>query len=261
MPRVTFLGVGAALPAPGQTNCAYLLDLPGAVLLFDCGPAILQQLAAVGRSVDEITHVFVSHGHGDHALGYPMLALGWVLSKSGKPAPQLLTSGPTWNHLQGLFLHSYSDVPGGLPRPLELATSSTTRLELVPGVAMTTYPMVHSSVFPVLGLRLEAEEKVLAFTADTARSPNVVKLAKGADLLVHDARHAATVEPELPIQSKFHTTARDAGEYAEQAQAKRLALVHIGPEYLGREAKLVAEARSVFGGKVSAPQAGEVVEL
>ena len=59
MIRVTFLGVGAALPAPGKTNCAFLIDLPGAVLLFDCGPAILQQLHAVGRSPDEITHLFV----------------------------------------------------------------------------------------------------------------------------------------------------------------------------------------------------------
>jgi ribonuclease BN (tRNA processing enzyme) len=261
MPRVTFLGVGAALPAPGQTNCAYLIDLPGAVLLFDCGPAILQQLAAVGRSPDEITHLFVSHGHGDHALGWPMLALGWALSKSGKPPPQLLTSAPTWNHLQGLFLHSYSDVPGGFPRPVELATNASTRHALVPGVALTTYPMVHSAVFPVLGLRLETEGKVLAFTADTARSPNVVKLARLADLLVHDSRHAATVEPELPIQHKFHTTARDSGEYAEQAQAQRLALVHIGPEYVGREAKLVAEAKSAFSGKVFAPQGGEVIEV
>ena len=34
MIEVTFLGVGAALPAPGQTNCAYLVQVGGLTLLF-----------------------------------------------------------------------------------------------------------------------------------------------------------------------------------------------------------------------------------
>src|SRR5437016_4070109 len=130
MIEVTFLGVGAALPAPGATNSSYLVRAAGATLLIDCGPAILQQLAGAG-----------------------------------------------------LF----------------------------------PWPLVHSSFAPVRGVRVGVDGKVLAFTGDTARCPGIVELARGADLLVHDANHAATVEPMLPDGTPFHSTARDAGLHATQA--------------------------------------------
>jgi ribonuclease BN (tRNA processing enzyme) len=256
MPRVTFLGVGAALPGPGQTNCAYLADLPGACLLVDCGPAILQQLHAVGRSPGEVTHLFVSHAHGDHSLGWPMLALWWALEGKGPP-PTVIASAVTWNRLRGLWLMTFDEIP--IPA-FPWVEASEGWHGSFGAFSLSTFAMCHSTTSPVLGLRIEAEGKSVAFTSDTARTDAVARLAAGADLLVHDARHAATVEPRLPIQARFHATARDAGEYAALAGARRLALTHIGPEYLGRLAELVAEARTAFAGPVTAPAAGDVVD-
>ena len=54
---------------------------------------------------------------------------------------------------------------------------------------------------PVLGARFEVEAKVLAFTADTTRSENVVPLARGADLLVHDSRYGATLLPDCSFET------------------------------------------------------------
>ena len=256
MVRVTFLGVGAALPAPGQTNCAYLVDVPGACLLFDCGPAILQQLAAAGRSPGEVTHVFVSHAHGDHALGWPMFALWWRLEGAG-PTPTVIAGAVTWNRLRGLWLMSYDEIPCAKFPWVEASDGSSHAL---PGFTLRSAAMVHSTASPVLGARVEAAGKVLAFSADTDRTGPVARLAAGADLLVHDSRHAATVPPLLN-QSAYHTTARDAGENATAAGVRRLALVHIGAEYVGREAALVAEARAAFAGDVIAPKGGDVVTV
>ena len=55
--------------------------------------------------------------------------------------------------------------------------------------------------------------------------------------------------------------ATKAGEFATRAGARRLALVHIGPEYHGRHAELVAEARTKFTGPVFAPEDGERFRL
>ncbi len=262
MVRVTFLGVGAALPAPGQTNCAYLIDLPGACLLFDCGPAILQQFAAVGRSPGEVTHVFVSHAHGDHALGWPMFSLWWAFGHEPAALPHLLASAPTWNHLQGLWLHSYGDIPApDFPVTALVPWVGGQIIPIADGVQLWTANMPHSDTFPVLGLRIEAGDKVVGLTADTRRSDRIPWVGANADLLIHDARHAATAPPRLDVQERFHTTARDAGEYAALAGAKKLALVHIGAEYAGREAELVAEARTAFAGEVFAPAGGDVVTL
>lgn len=263
MTVVTFLDVGAAIPEPGQSNCAYLIETASARILFDCGPAILQQLARVGRTPGDVSHVFVSHGHGDHALGYPMFRLWWVLQTLEEEArlPVVVASERTWIHLRGLWAHSYEDLPSLDLPAVELPADRPHLHELCEGVRLSTWPMVHSERYPVLGARFEVAGKVLAFTADAARSEAIVELARGADLLVHDARHAATVPPAREVQSRFHCTARDAGEYAERAGAKALALVHIGADYQGRHADLVAEARTRFGGHVFAPAAGEVFRV
>ena len=258
---VTFLGVGAALPAPGQTNCSYLVEGGGMCLLFDCGPAVLQQLAAVGKTPGDVTHVFVSHGHGDHALGWPMLLLWWSLEgQKGRPPPVVLAGQTTWGHLRKLWRHSYSEIPEPVYGAVELADGGGEN-QLAPAAAMATQPMVHSTAFPVLGARLTIGGQVLAFTADTARCDSIGRIAKGADLLVHDARHAVSVAPALPDQAQYHCTARDAGESAQAAGAKSLALVHIGAEYDGRQAELVAEAQAVFYGRVFVPAAGEVIRV
>jgi ribonuclease Z len=263
MIEVTFLGVGAAVPAPGRSNCAYLIEAAGARVLFDCGPAILQQLAHVGRTPGDITHLFISHAHGDHALGWPMFRLWWALEvfERSLDLPRVVASSSTWQHLRGLWAHCYDDIPSTELPGVELPADHPHTHALTEGIRLSTWPVVHSTRYPVLAARFELEGKVLAFTADSARCEQLVELARGADLLVHDSRHALTVEPRREVQSKFHCAAQDAGEYAARAGAKHLALVHIGAEYEGRHAELVAEARTRFAGPVFAPMAGEVFRL
>ena len=262
MIRVTFLGVGAALPSPGRTNCAFLIEAEGACILFDCGPAILQQLAAVDKTPGDITHLYISHGHGDHALGYPMFCLWWTLEggASAKDAPVVVAGTATWTHLRSLWAHSYGELPCFGFREVELPAKPNA-IDLTPRIRLSTWPMRHSTKFPVLGARFAIGDKVIALTADSARCEHIIDLACGADLFIADARYSQTIPLPHGDQSPYHCSARDAGEYAAQAQAKRLALVHIGAEYEGRHADLVAEARKVFDGKVIAPRAGKVIEI
>jgi ribonuclease Z len=263
---VTFLGVGAALPAPGETNCAYLIEGEGVRLLFDCGPAILQQLAAVGRTPADVSHLFVSHAHGDHALGWPMFRLYWGLHAIAgdvrRPPPPVIASDVTWHNMRSLWEHSYAEIPAVEFPAVELPADRPHRFQLSDSVEVATWPMIHSERYPVLGARFTMGGKVLAFTADTARCDNVPELAHKADLLVHDSAHALTVEPRKEVQSRYHCSAYDAGGYAAAAGAKKLALVHVSAEYAGRHDALVAEARmSYAGGEVFAAKAGQRVEV
>jgi ribonuclease BN (tRNA processing enzyme) len=192
-----------------------------------------------------------------------MFLLWWALeNRTGKRTPPVVLAGKTtWGHLRALWEHSYSELPAPAYTEVELADEGSAARDLAPNVTLATWPMVHSAQFPVLGARLQIDNTVLAFTADTARCENVVVMARGADLLVHDARYALTVPPERLDQSAYHCSASDAGGYAQAAGVKSLALVHVGAEYEGRHEGLVAEAKAKFSKHVFAPRAGDVVRV
>ena len=60
---------------------------------------------------------------------------------------------------------------------------------------------------------------------------------------------AAFLEEDAVLaRERHHLTARQAGELAQEAGAKRLAPFHLSPRYHGREDELLAEAAEAFGG-------------
>jgi len=78
---------------------------------------------------------------------------------------------------------------------------------------------------------------------DTRPSQRVIDLATEADLLIHDGMFADAMVTEAG--ERGHSTARQAAEVAEQAQAKQLILTHISPRY-EEDTPLIDEARSIF---------------
>ncbi len=280
--RVIFLGTGSALPSHGAANCAYLIRAGAATILIDAGPAILQQLDAVGVSPGEITHLFVTHRHGDHTLGYPMLVLWWALKLAGDVhLPTVLASDITFTSLDGLIEHSYGDPilsarARQIPR-ITLPADQPAETRINPDIVLRTWPMIHSDWAPVLGGRFEiidgepdgsgrqvkARVVALAFTGDTTPTDAVLELAANANLLVHDAAISATLTPEFKMGAHGHSSAEAAAELAERAGARQLALVHLEGENVDakHEGVYLAEAARAFTGAVCIPVAGLTLDF
>ncbi|SEA22778.1 RNAse Z [Haloplanus vescus] len=70
--RVTFLGTSGAIPTTQRAPSAVLVNREGERLLFDCGEGTQRQMMRYGTGFD-ISHIFVTHLHGDHILGLPGL--------------------------------------------------------------------------------------------------------------------------------------------------------------------------------------------
>lgn len=70
--QVTFLGTGGAVPTTRRNTSALMVRREGERLLFDCGEGTQRQMMHFGTGFS-VSHVFVTHLHGDHVLGLPGL--------------------------------------------------------------------------------------------------------------------------------------------------------------------------------------------
>jgi ribonuclease BN (tRNA processing enzyme) len=114
---------------------------------------------------------------------------------------------------------------------------------------LVSSPMEH--YIPTSGLRIEHKSSgmVIVYSCDTAPNPNLIRLAKGADVLIHEAAGGGG----------GHSSAFEAGETANQAEVKKLYLVHY-PVFNIDKQKMIADARQSFEGPVEiASDFGEII--
>jgi ribonuclease Z len=82
--RVTFLGTSGAIPTTERAPSAVLVRREGDRLLFDCGEGTQRQMMRFGTGFD-VSHLFVTHLHGDHILGIPGLVQTWDFNGRDDP--------------------------------------------------------------------------------------------------------------------------------------------------------------------------------
>ncbi len=82
--RVTFLGTSGAVPTTQRAPSALLVNREGDRLLFDCGEGTQRQMMRYGTGFT-VSHLFVTHLHGDHILGIPGLIQSWDFNGRDEP--------------------------------------------------------------------------------------------------------------------------------------------------------------------------------
>ena len=111
--------------------------------------------------------------------------------------------------------------------------SANYELTLEDDIVLSALEMEHKIL--CWGYRLKDSNKILAFITDTLPCSNAVKLAKEADVLIHEAtfRHH---DRDKAVEH-FHTTEIQAMEIADEAKVKRLVLTHFSPRLTDKEIK------------------------
>jgi ribonuclease BN (tRNA processing enzyme) len=89
--RVRFVGSGDAFGSGGRWQACIQLTVPEQVTLVDCGATSLVALKAQGLDPGQVAAVAVTHLHGDHFGGLPLLILDGQFSHRTAP---LLVAGP-----------------------------------------------------------------------------------------------------------------------------------------------------------------------
>jgi ribonuclease Z len=86
--------------------------------------------------------------------------------------------------------------------------------------------------------------RLVVYTGDTRPFAGTAEIAKGADLLIHEATFAD--EEAQRAHETFHSTALGAATLAQEAGVERLVLTHISARYADNTTPLLEEGRQAF---------------
>ena len=129
------------------------------------------------------------------------------------------------------------------------------------GVTVSAVLVQHAPVFPAFGFRFDTPHGSVVFSGDTGPCANVVRLAQGADVLVHEvievellARRLQRLPNYLAVRNHLassHSTPEQVGEVATRAGVRTLVLSHLVPGDLDRtEAEWEERVRPHFAGEI-----------
>ena len=244
-----------------SNNAAYVID---------CGDGVARQLVVAGVPLTILRHIFITHQHSDHNADYGNLI--WLAWAAGLSTRVDTWGPPPLEKMTKLFfeMNAYD---------IDTRISNEGRVPIVPlvhvheihdggavmsddNVKVTATLVDHPPIVPAFGYRFDARDRSIVISGDTAPSDNLVRLARGADVLVHSVMYPAAIDRlvgRVPNATKLkesilahQTSAEEAGRIAQAAGVKTLVLSHFVPadDPQITEQMWIDAAQSRFHGKV-----------
>ena len=270
MIEITILGTACMQPTKDRNHIGVLVSYGKEKILFDCGENIQRQLRIAGLKPAKITKLFISHWHGDHVLGIPGLMSSMGADNSAnkliiygpqgtKKRIEYLRKAFESKHMVDYEVQEI--VPTGKKsKQVDFDQFSIEVRKLAHGTDCLGYSFKEKDKLrikpkfvgkvpgPLLGKlqkggtieyngkKIKSSEgtylvpgKKLAILMDTRPCNSFVKLAQDADLLISEATYLD--EHKDKADEYLHLTAKEAGMLANQANVKKLVLLHFSSRY------------------------------
>lgn len=251
--KLVILGSGAG-PVPGRTRrmTSHVMVSNGAAYVVDCGLGVTNQYARTGIPFGALKSIFITHHHADHNIEYgPLLIVGWI---QGMPLSVRAFGPPPLKQMTDDFLRAYKTTVDFWAEDFKMKPLVSLEVKEVSGagpvmqdenVKVSSIVVQHPPVTPALAYRFDFKDRSIAFSGDTAPLDAVATMAKGADVLVHEAMFVPAVETYIkgqiargrPVKLEDfmahmkadHTPVEDVGRIAQKAGVKTLVLSHLTP--------------------------------
>jgi ribonuclease Z len=209
--------------------------------MIDCVNNPVHRLAQAGVDFLDVTDLILTHFHPDHVSGVPLLLMDMWLRGRTK-AINIYGLHHTLDRMEQLMgMYAWENWPKFFPVAFHrLPENENTALLDCDEFKIVSSPVRH--LIPTIGLRFDFKtiKKALAYSCDTEPCVEIIRLASGADVLIHEASGA----------SLGHSSAGQAAQIAAQAEVGKLFLIHY-PTGEYTDGNLVAEAREHFQGEVA----------
>jgi ribonuclease BN (tRNA processing enzyme) len=235
--RLTILGSSGGYSGPNNPTSGFLLEAAGARLWIDAGHGTFSALQRIA-DYTRIDAVLVSHVHADHCVDLYALNVAMRFHEQGVLRKPLYCPREVWERVP-LLLGDSAEAQEGFKKTFDFHPVDSGEAVEVAGLRASFLRTDHPN--HCLAMRLESDEGILTYSADTGPGADLAGFARGSDLLLCEATYQ-----EGKVGAPVHLTARQAAETALKAGARGLVLTHVWPEFDPRVS--VEEARSVDGG-------------
>ena len=246
--RLILLGTaGGPTPKKNRAAPAQMILIDGEAYIIDCGNGVAQQIVKAGIKLSAVRHVFLTHHHSDHNADYGnLMLLAWAADLNHRvdtygPAP-IKRMTQQFLALNDFDIKTRIVDEGRKPLKSFIYPHEFKRDGLVmqnQKVKVTAAQVVHPPVAPSFAYRFEHQGKAIVMSGDTSYSENLVRLAQGADVLVHEIMHTPSLDQLLATEPNAtrlkehllasHSTAEQVGRVATKAKVKKLVLSHFVP--------------------------------
>ncbi|MGI8855739.1 MAG: MBL fold metallo-hydrolase [Thermomicrobiales bacterium] len=236
------LGTGSPM-APERCATGLLITAPGCepLLIDTCGGFELpRQLARIGRPINTLRNVIVTHRHMDHMGGMPALFIATI-------PLNIYALSDTHEGIRALMAACFPEWP--IHPDVQRIAIASGEAHQIGGFAIEFFATEHR--VPTVAVRVTHDGRTLAFSADGIPTDGMVACARDADLFICDALCAALDGADWASRAHglMHPIAREAAEMAVAANARALALTHLA-RYANPD-NLLTEASAVFPGPVT----------
>jgi ribonuclease Z len=261
--HLALCGTGSPFPDPSRAGPCSAIIAGDRLFIVDTGEGSARNLGYMGIPAAKIEAIFLTHFHSDHIDGLgPFMLQRWGVGTFQTPTP---VYGPTGvdkvvDGFRAAYVldfgyrvahHSEKIMPpggsGGKGMPFALPPAGQGDDVVVlndKGLKVTAFRVDHAPIDPAVGYRFDYKGRSVVISGDTKKTPSVQAVAKGADILVHEALQPSLVkilETEFADHNlnnmsqvmrdilNYHTTPEEAAAQAAAAGAKQLVLNHIVP--------------------------------
>jgi ribonuclease Z len=275
--EVTILGCSSATPVFNRHPTSQWVNYNNTHFLLDCGEGTQMQITRFGLKASKLSHIFISHLHGDHYLG--LMGLISSMNLNGRTAdlhiyaPSQLEAlmhshfEISQSHIRfPLFFHNTFPEPKD-PEPThfnsEILLDFPINLKDGPQVeihsrvlletkefSVSTIPLKHS--IPCCGFLIkelgvtrnqEGNPRSYAFCSDTRYTPQLQELLFGVATLYHETTFSHSMVNRAEVT--YHSTASQAAQLAKDCCAGKLLMGHFSARYKDLN-PLLEEAKSIF---------------
>jgi ribonuclease BN (tRNA processing enzyme) len=246
--RLILLGTnGGPRVGSGRASPANVVVVNNRPYVIDCGYGVTRQLIQAGIPPQLVRTILITHHHSDHNLELgPLLYNIWV---SGLHEPIHVWGPPPLRQIVDGFFRSMAydiDIRVGSDGRVDLRGLVRVHEFESPGVVLETDDVTitagkgnHPPLSHAFAYRFDAHDRSIVLSGDTSRCPEIASLAMGADVLLHEVMHPDGVDrliarsPHAPRLREalfaMHTTTKEVGKIAAEADVKTLVLNHFVP--------------------------------